>query len=128
MSEKDPSTYRQLGQLPVDMFYNADKSPVLDTQKLSIADVVKYAEEHPDSPIKGKVLEKLRELKENCLSRIKKLVLTPRKHSVMNHGDLWISNILFHRHGNDVNFVDLQTMKYVYIRYIRLYNPIYSYI
>lgn len=111
MAQKDPAIYRQLQQLPVDMFYASDKSAILETQQRSVADIVEYAEGHPESAIRGGVLEKLRELREDCLARIKKLVMTPRKHSVMIHGDLWMSNILLHKSGNDVKFVDLQTMK-----------------
>lgn len=116
MSQKDPLKYNELQTLPQNILYDGEESPLLEGQKASLETALRVVEQAHESPLKLQAVEELNELKTNCVSRVKQLVLTKRKFSVMNHGDLWVSNILFNKHGDDVKFVDLQSIRYVDIQ------------
>ncbi|KAF2888318.1 hypothetical protein ILUMI_17855 [Ignelater luminosus] len=107
MEIKTPKLFEELIKLTKEILYYESDSCLLNYQTSYLNNVIEIFRTDSDE----RIIRALHDLKENSKLRLKKLLTTPRRHSVICHGDCWAGNVLFNSR-NEVKLVDLQLMRY----------------
>lgn len=110
---KEPEIFEEVrSQLRENLFY-PKQSEILKYKKIFLNKFAEYLEtqQHYNNELED-VIKTLRNLEETFVEKIKNLILYPKEHSVICHGDLRATNILIHQNTNEVKFIDFQQVCY----------------
>lgn len=111
MKHKDPEHFEQLVNQLTEILYKKDvQSFALENQQQQITTVINLMESLSSVDNKyGEAISLLKEVEGKSNDLLTELILSRDKYSIINHGDLWMNNIM-HREGQ-IKFVDLQVMR-----------------